>query len=332
MSLIKEISNELTKRGFCVWATYEGTISCFDILARRDNEIFVIKIYKFIEGITKSNAEEMKNLVVCLSAYLIVLAEESKNSRLNDDVLYSRYDIAVVTHNTFKKILDEEYPFLYSTRGNYCAKINREIFSDIKAELNLTLGDIAEILNVSKQAVYRYETQCRIPQKVIEKFSEIFGKDVIKKVKISKSSQISQVRSHISKNNLFEMRPMKKCLYVADKLSALGFLTWEGTAAFNILAINTNTNTADECHKNIFGAKQNKKKEDKNFVVVSNDFRVLSKRANFVEEITEIIPGICICVGRYKPGKAIGKRTNFIKENDLRNVETKEEFIDVIKE
>ncbi len=313
MSSIKEITYELIKRGFCVWRTHENTVSCFDILARRDTQIFVIKFYKFIEGITKDNAEEMKNLSVCLSAYLLVLAEASKNRPLNDDVLYSRYDISVVTYETFKKILDEEYPLLYSTRGNYCAEIDRKIFSDIKAELNLTLDDIAELLNVSKQAVYRYETQCRIPQNVIEKFSRIFGKDVIKKVKISKSSQL---------------QPAKKCLYVTDKLSALGFQTWEGTAAFNILAINT----TDEGNINISRPKENRKKEDINFVVVSNDFRVLSKRANFVEEITEIIPGICICVGRYKPGKTLGKRAKFIKEKDLREIETKEEFIEIVNE
>ncbi len=328
MSSIKEITYELIKRGFSVWGTHENTVSCFDILARRDAQIFVIKFYKFIEGITKENAKEMKNLAVCLSAYLLVLAEKSKNCKLNDDVLYSRYDIAVVTYETLKKILDEEYPLLYSTSGNYCAEIDGEIFSDIKAELNLTLDDIAEILNVSKQAVYRYETQCRIPQNVIEKFSGIFGKDVIKKVKISKSSQISSIRSDVSKNNIFEMRPAKKCLYVTDKLSALGFLTWEGTAAFNILAINT----TDEGNTNIYCPKENGKKEDRHFVVVSNDFRVLSKRANFVEEITEIIPGICICVGRYEPSKRLGKKVKFIKENDLRNIETKEEFIEIVTE
>ncbi|OQX20083.1 MAG: hypothetical protein BWK75_05105 [Candidatus Altiarchaeales archaeon A3] len=328
MSSIKEITYELIKRGFCIWQTHENTVSCFDILARRDTQIFVLKFYKFIESITKENAGEIKNLAVCLSAYLLVLAESSKNCPLNDDVLYSRYNIAVVTYETFKKILDEEYPLLYSTRGNYCAEIDEEIFSDIKAELNLTLDDIAEILHVSKQAVYRYETQCRIPQNVIEKFSGIFGKDIIKKVKISKSSQIISLRSHIPKNNNFEMRPAKKYLYVADKLSALGFLTWEGTAAFNILAINT----TDEGDINISRPKENRKKEDINFLIVSNDFRVLSKRANFVEEITEIIPGICICVGKYKPGKTLGKRAKFIKEMDLRNIETKEEFIEIAKE
>ncbi|PKP57591.1 MAG: hypothetical protein CVT88_08685 [Candidatus Altiarchaeales archaeon HGW-Altiarchaeales-1] len=258
MSLTKEISDELTKRGFCVWRTHENTVSCFDILARRDAQIFVIKFYKFIEGITKENAEEMKNLAVCLSAYLIVLAEASKNCPLNEDVLYSRYDIAVVTYETFKKILDEEYPLLYSTRGNYCAEIDREIFSEIKSALNLTLDDISKILNVSKQAVY----------------------------------------------------------------SSLGFLTWEGTAAFNILAINRNENKTGTF---------NSTKEDKNFIIVSNDLRVLTRRADFVEEIMEIIPGICVCIGKYKPGKTLGKRAKFIKENDLRGIETKEEFIEIVK-
>ena len=307
MSLTKEITDELTKRGFCVWRTHENTVSCFDILARRDAQIFVIKFYKFIEGITKENAEEMKNLAVCLSAYLIVLAEASKNCPLNEDVLYSRYDIAVVTYETFKKILDEEYPLLYSTRGNYCAEIDREIFSEIKSALNLTLDDISKILNVSKQAVYRYETQCRIPQNVMEKFSGIFGKDIIKKVKISKGSRIQTT---------------KKELYVSDKLSALGFLIWEGTAAFNILAINRNENKTGTF---------NSTKEDKNFIIVSNDLRVLTRRADFVEEIMEIIPGICVCIGKYKPGKTLGKRAKFIRENDLRSIETKEEFIEIVK-
>ncbi|MDI6730447.1 MAG: hypothetical protein QMD06_02750 [Candidatus Altarchaeum sp.] len=108
MPLIKEITYELTKKGFCVWQTHKNTISCFDIFAIRNAQIFVIKFYKFIENITKENTEEMKNLSVCLSTYLLVLAEASKNCPLNDDILYSRYNIAVVTYEAFKKILDED--------------------------------------------------------------------------------------------------------------------------------------------------------------------------------------------------------------------------------
>lgn len=293
---LKETSDELAKKGFCVWMTHENIFSCFDILARRDDEIFIIKIYKFIEGLTKENAEELKNLAACLSAYLMVLAESSKSGPLSNGVLYSRYDVAVVTYNTFKEILDEEYPILYSTRGNYCAEIERDVFLDVKVKLNLTLNDIAEILNVSKQAVYRYETQCRIPQNIVEKFSEMFGENAIKRVKFLKESHI---------------HPTKKYLCVSDKLSALGFVIWEGTAAFNILAIN---------------------KEDKNFIVVSNDFRVLSKKVNSVEEIIEIIPGICISISKYKPSRKVGKKAKFIKENDLKSIETKEEFIEIINE
>jgi len=55
MSLTKEISDELIKRGFCVWRTHENTVSCFDILARRDVQIFVIEMHLFLDYASKKS-------------------------------------------------------------------------------------------------------------------------------------------------------------------------------------------------------------------------------------------------------------------------------------
>jgi len=298
--MINEIVNELNKKGFWVWQRDEGIISCFDILAKRDEEIFIIKIYKFIETVTKNNAVEMKNLAAFLYAYLIVLAEYSKDGKLKDGVLYSRYEVPVVTPKTFKGILNGEYPLFYSTRGNYCAEIDREVFLEIKNLLNLTLDDIAEMLNVSKQAIYRYEVRCRIPENVVEKFLEIFGNNVVKRREISKNTKIQPVNKHPLSKKLFE----------------LGFITWEGQAAFDILAINPSK-------------EKNFKKEDKNFIVVCNDIRAITKKIISIERIVEIIPGICICVSRQKPKDK--ENVKFIKEEDILNVKTKKEFVEMIK-
>jgi len=64
MSLTKEISDELIKRGFCVWRTHENTVSCFDILARRDAQIFVIEMHLFLDYASKKSCtkKSSKNL------------------------------------------------------------------------------------------------------------------------------------------------------------------------------------------------------------------------------------------------------------------------------
>ncbi|MFN3528050.1 MAG: hypothetical protein ACK4YO_03005 [Candidatus Altarchaeaceae archaeon] len=293
---IYEIANELEERKFKV-IIYDSIRSCFDILAGIMEDIFIIKVFEFVEALNKENAYELKTLSNYLSAIPFIISKRSKSSILNDDVVYFRYEIPVVTKNLFINIIDKNFPFIYAVRGNYCMDIDIRIFNNIKKNLNLTLEDIAEQLNVSTQAVYRYEKLGRIPANLADKFVKIFGNEILKKKIEKKESESIYINE-------------RKANYeITKKIFQLGLNAWEGKSAFNVFT------------------KIMKEEKGNLFIIIGRDPRTFEKKINLVEETIEIIPGNYLCVGKRK----CLKTSKFLSEEDIKKIDTTEKFIEIIE-
>lgn len=302
--MIEEVELILKNHGF-VTCSYEGIRSCFDIIAKDKKHIFLIKIFEYVESLNKKNASDLKEISMHLSATPLIIAKRTKNSEISEDVVYFRYDIPTVNLKTFIRIVEEDFPSIYSTRGNYCVNIDKKFFLGIKKELNMRLEDIANELEVSKQAIYRYETHGRIPVNVLEKIEEIFGIKVIKKCdeKIFESPKNP-------KNKKFETghEKDKQPDDIIKKLSEIGFQTWSGSAPFDVFA----------------------KEKEKIFIVASDDPRVLQRKTFSTKKTLEIIPGYCACVSRHK--YIIKNDVKLITTRDIKEIESAEELMSIIME
>lgn len=288
-----ELAYELEERKFKV-VVYDSIRSCFDILAKKD-EIFLIKIFEFVDALNKEIANELKSLSNYLSAMPFVISKRAKNSFLNDKIVYYRYDIPIVTKNLFIDIVDKKFPFIYAVRGNYCVDINIEIFYNIKKNLNLTLESIADELGVSTQAVYRYEKSGRIPASIVDKFVKIFGNEIIKKK--------TERKKFNKRNENYENANYE----ITKKFFKFGLSAWEGSSAFNVL-----TKIGEE--KNLF-------------VIIGGDPRTFTKKIDLVENTIEIIPGNYLCVGK----RRCSKITKFLSEKDIEKIDTIKKFMEIIE-
>lgn len=100
----------------------------------------------------------MKQLASIFLASPLIIGEKSRNGKLEDGVIYERYDIPTITLNTFKHmILYDEYPEIIADRGGYFVKINGDVLKEYRNKHSLSLKDLANLAHVSRATMYKYE-------------------------------------------------------------------------------------------------------------------------------------------------------------------------------
>ena len=84
-----EVSNPLSMRG-----------TRFDIIARRDEILIIIKVLSNVDAFSKDNAEELLCIGQALGASPILVGERSGSGEIEAGIIYSRFGIPIISVET----------------------------------------------------------------------------------------------------------------------------------------------------------------------------------------------------------------------------------------
>lgn len=156
--LLQNIENLLKSQGYKTSDIYDQ--GSFDIVARKNLLILLLKTFQNIDSINESNAHEMKQLANIFLASPIIIGEKSRNGFLEEGVIYERYDIPTIGFETLKNmIVYNEYPEILADRGGYFVKIDGNVIKQYREEYSLSLKDLADLAHVSRATMYKYENE-----------------------------------------------------------------------------------------------------------------------------------------------------------------------------
>jgi len=154
--MLLNIENLLTSQGFKTSDIYDQ--GSFDIVARKNLLILLLKTFLNIDSINEHNAHEMKQLANIFLASPIIIGEKSRNGLLEEGVIYERYDIPAIGFETLKNmIVYNEYPEILADRGGYFVKIDGNVIKQYREEYSMSLKDLASLAHVSRATMYKYE-------------------------------------------------------------------------------------------------------------------------------------------------------------------------------
>lgn len=297
-SLSCEVARIFKRAGYHVVAC-EGFQSSFDILAKGEGRLFLVNVLSNIEGLTPKKACELKKVSNILDGVPLIVGARLKSARLDEGVVYERYGIHVVGQETLSQILADSAPKTYTIRGNYCMRLDPKRLSLVRRRHGLTQDRLASILGVSKQSVYRYECEGRVSSLIAERMSEFFGdiddlflpSDVFHSEAFSGDREFTGYVSELKRETF-------------DFFRDIGFDASFTKAPFDIVL----------------------KDEETVFTTVSNDWRRLKRKIRVVEEISETIGGVGVCITE-RTKKASGI---VLKPEDLKGIKTSKEFIELL--
>ena len=155
-NLLQQIEQLLKSQGYKTSDIYEQ--GSFDLVARKNLLILLLKTFLNIDSINEHNAYEMKQLANIFLASPIIVGVKSRNGLLEEGVIYERYDIPTIGFETFKNmIIYNEYPEILADRGGYFVKIDGNVIKQYREEYSMSLKDLASLAHVSRATMYKYE-------------------------------------------------------------------------------------------------------------------------------------------------------------------------------
>jgi putative transcriptional regulator len=177
--LLGEVRETLTNAGFYVSEVYSMRITGFDLVARRDNSLLIIKVLTNIDAMTEDLASELRTLSNLLQGCPLIIGEKSGIGLLQDDAVYDRFNVQAITPETLKNHLLEGIPLeVYAAPGGLYVNLDTDRIKTLRQEQKLSIGSFARSLKVTRRTVQRYEEGMNASIEVALRIEDLFGTSV----------------------------------------------------------------------------------------------------------------------------------------------------------
>jgi len=156
--MLNAAESVLKTAGFKISNHCQSRPSCFCMVARKDSNLSFIKIPPDLGKITLRDAFELQAICSRLSATPLFIGDKSRGRQLEDDTVYTRYDIYAVTLKTLEGVVVHGMlPLVEAGPGGYYVRLDGEAIRDRRMKLGLSVGKLAEQLRISRRTLYGYE-------------------------------------------------------------------------------------------------------------------------------------------------------------------------------
>jgi putative transcriptional regulator len=166
----------LESAGFFVSDAHAVRPTSFDLLARRDSLLLVVKVLKNIDALDQDEARRLQELGALFPAVPLVVGQTSGATPLEPGVVYNRYGISIVVAESLEDLLLKGLPpFLFSSPGGVFAHIDGPRLRSLREERRLSLGGLASVAGVSRRTIQLYEDGAGAEVRVVERLERYLG-------------------------------------------------------------------------------------------------------------------------------------------------------------
>jgi len=156
-AILKETREALAKTGFFLSRPHGERGLSFDLVARRDDTLLIVKVFQNVDALSKDTAHELKAIARTLEGSPLIVGEHSGTGPLEDGVIYSRFGVPILCRSTLLEFLEEGIPpFLFSAPGGLYVRLDGTALRRMRDDRGLSLGSLAEIAGVSRRTIQMY--------------------------------------------------------------------------------------------------------------------------------------------------------------------------------
>jgi len=197
LEILEEVRETLVKAGFYVSELCSIRPASFDLVARRDNSLLIIKVLTNIDAIPEEVSRELRTLSILLKGCPLIIGDKSGVGKLRNDVVYDRFGIQAITSETLKTHLLKGLPLeVYAAPGGLYINLDKDKIKKLRIEKNISLGSFARSLRVSRRTVQMYEEGMSTSIEVALRIEELLGTNVTVPINIlNRSSDSEEIKS-----------------------------------------------------------------------------------------------------------------------------------------
>ncbi|MEF8848034.1 MAG: transcriptional regulator [Candidatus Thermoplasmatota archaeon] len=183
--LVQNVRDTLVSAGFYVSDLVSMRPVGFDLVARRDNQLLIIKVLTNIDALSEEIADELIRLSFLLKASPMIIGERKGTGKLEQNVVYDRFGIKSISKETLKDHLLEGIPLhVYAAPGGLYVNLDHEKILRLRKEKEMSLGNLARRLKVSRKTIQKYEEGMNARVEVALRIEEMMDDGVTEPIEI----------------------------------------------------------------------------------------------------------------------------------------------------
>lgn len=161
---------------------------CLDLVARRSDSLLLLKTAPNVDSFSKECAEELLTLAKVFNASPILVGLRSSKGTLEKGAAYERQCVPTLELSTFEDaLLREALPYVYFKRGGIYVKIDGKLLRQARKMKNMSIGELASKVGVSRKAIYAYEKEeMEATLSTAIKLEEALGTSIVSAVDVFK--------------------------------------------------------------------------------------------------------------------------------------------------
>lgn len=183
--LLQNVRDLLSHAGFYVSEVYDIRPIGFDLVARKDNSLLIIKVLTNINAFSEDVSIELKKLAYLLKAHPLLIGLRSGTGHLEENVVYDRFGIQTVHPETLKHhLLDGTSLNIYAAPGGYYVHLDTEKLYKLRQKHQYSLGNFARTIRVSRRMVRMYEEGINAGVDVAIRIENLFDDTLVQPIDI----------------------------------------------------------------------------------------------------------------------------------------------------
>jgi putative transcriptional regulator len=297
------VTSVMITAGFDVSERFTIRPRSFDLMARNDGTLLIIKVVSHIDSVSEEVAFDLEVISRHLGGVPLIVGERARDAELERGAVYVRYGIYAISPSTLYDYFVEKIPpLVYASPGGLYVNINGDALKNLRERRNMSLGDMGQVLGVSRRTISKYESGMGTTLDVAIRIEEFFDTGVVESIDLVRHEPPKVMDSEPVQNEAGIPNPMDFLEQIGVHLHTLHGAPFQALLTFEKHTILTGYGTAQK----------------------------VVKRAALIGNISQIAKKHAMCViTDYHKQKKIGK-TLVIGEDRLHRIEDGFELLDLL--
>lgn len=197
------VTSVMITAGFDVSERFTLRPRSFDLIARNNSTLLVMKVVSHIDSVSEEAASDLDVIARHLGGVPIIIGERAREAELERGAVYIRYGIFAISPSTLYDYFVEKIPpLVYASPGGLYVNINGEVLRDLREKRSMSLGDLGSVLGVSRRTISKYESGMGTTLDVAIRIEEFFNTGVVESIDLMHHERpISRYAESIPRRN-----------------------------------------------------------------------------------------------------------------------------------
>ena len=179
------VTSVMISAGFEVSEKFTLRPRSFDLIARNNGTLLVIKVVVHIDSVSEEAAFDLDVIAEHLGGVPLIVGERAREAELERGAVYVRLGIYAISVATLYDYFVEKIPpLVYASPGGLYVNINGDALRDLRERCSMSLGDLGQVLGVSRRTISKYESGMGTTLDVAIRIEEYFNTGVVESIDI----------------------------------------------------------------------------------------------------------------------------------------------------